>query len=98
MTDHETGTRAEQPAARLDRTTLVVGASWGLGRGIAWAFAEAGAPVVAVARTGPALAELAAARRASGPRSRTRPTRRPRGACWISTARRCSSSSPGPTR
>jgi NAD(P)-dependent dehydrogenase (short-subunit alcohol dehydrogenase family) len=62
MTDHETGTRAEQPAARLDRTTLVVGASRGLGRGIAWAFAEAGAPVVAVARTGPALAELAAAR------------------------------------
>jgi NAD(P)-dependent dehydrogenase (short-subunit alcohol dehydrogenase family) len=41
------------------RTTLVVGASRGLGRGIAYAFAEAGAPVVAVARTGPALAELA---------------------------------------
>jgi NAD(P)-dependent dehydrogenase (short-subunit alcohol dehydrogenase family) len=41
------------------RTTLVVGASRGLGRGIARAFAEAGAPVVAVARTGPALAELA---------------------------------------
>jgi NAD(P)-dependent dehydrogenase (short-subunit alcohol dehydrogenase family) len=31
-----------------------------LGRGIARAFAEAGAPVVAVARTAPALAELAA--------------------------------------
>jgi NADP-dependent 3-hydroxy acid dehydrogenase YdfG len=31
-----------------------------LGRGITRAFAEAGAPVVAVARTGPALAELAA--------------------------------------
>src|SRR5580658_2159760 len=43
-----------------DRTTVVVGASRGLGRGIARAFAEAGAPVVAVARTGPALAELAA--------------------------------------
>jgi len=42
------------------RTTLVVGASRGLGRGIARAFAEAGAPVVAVARSGPALAELAA--------------------------------------
>jgi NAD(P)-dependent dehydrogenase (short-subunit alcohol dehydrogenase family) len=42
------------------RTTLVVGASRGLGRGIARAFAEAGAAVVAVARTGPALAELAA--------------------------------------
>jgi NAD(P)-dependent dehydrogenase (short-subunit alcohol dehydrogenase family) len=42
-----------------DRTTVVVGASRGLGRGIASAFAEAGAPVVAVARTGPALADLA---------------------------------------
>jgi NAD(P)-dependent dehydrogenase (short-subunit alcohol dehydrogenase family) len=42
------------------RTTVVVGASRGLGRGIARAFAEAGAPVVTVARTGPALAELAA--------------------------------------
>jgi NAD(P)-dependent dehydrogenase (short-subunit alcohol dehydrogenase family) len=42
------------------RTTVVVGASRGLGRGIARAFAEAGAPVVAVARTGQALAELAA--------------------------------------
>jgi NAD(P)-dependent dehydrogenase (short-subunit alcohol dehydrogenase family) len=40
-------------------TTIVVGASRGLGRGIAAAFADAGAPVVAVARTGPALAELA---------------------------------------
>jgi short-subunit dehydrogenase len=45
---------------RLDGTTVVVGASRGLGRGIASAFAEAGAAVVAVARTGPALAELAA--------------------------------------
>jgi NAD(P)-dependent dehydrogenase (short-subunit alcohol dehydrogenase family) len=41
------------------RTTVVVGASRGLGRGIARTFAEAGAPVVAVARSGPALAELA---------------------------------------
>jgi 3-oxoacyl-[acyl-carrier protein] reductase len=41
------------------RTTVVVGASRGLGRGIARAFAEADAPVVAVARTGAALAELA---------------------------------------
>lgn len=41
------------------RTTVVVGASRGLGRGIARAFADAGAPVVAVARSGPALAELA---------------------------------------
>jgi NAD(P)-dependent dehydrogenase (short-subunit alcohol dehydrogenase family) len=42
-----------------DKTTVVVGASRGLGRGIARAFVEAGAPVVAVARSGPALAELA---------------------------------------
>jgi NAD(P)-dependent dehydrogenase (short-subunit alcohol dehydrogenase family) len=34
-----------------DETTIVVGASRGLGRGIATAFAQAGAPVVAVART-----------------------------------------------
>src|SRR6185312_10682090 len=42
-----------------DRTTMVVGASRGLGRGIALAFDEAGAPVVAVARSGRALRELA---------------------------------------
>jgi NAD(P)-dependent dehydrogenase (short-subunit alcohol dehydrogenase family) len=41
------------------RTTVVVGASRGLGRGIAAALAEAGAPVVAVARSAAALAELA---------------------------------------
>jgi NAD(P)-dependent dehydrogenase (short-subunit alcohol dehydrogenase family) len=41
------------------RTTVVAGASRGLGRGIATAFAEAGASVVAVARTGSALTELA---------------------------------------
>ena len=40
-------------------TTIVVGASRGLGRGIATALAEAGAPVVAVARGAAALAELA---------------------------------------
>jgi NAD(P)-dependent dehydrogenase (short-subunit alcohol dehydrogenase family) len=39
--------------------TLVVGASRGLGRGIATAFAQAGTPVVAVARTAAALSELA---------------------------------------
>jgi NAD(P)-dependent dehydrogenase (short-subunit alcohol dehydrogenase family) len=38
-----------------DKTTVVVGASRGLGRGIAGAFAKAGAAVVAVARTAPAL-------------------------------------------
>lgn len=42
------------------KTTVVVGASRGLGCGIATAFAAAGAPVVALARTGSALAELAA--------------------------------------
>lgn len=44
----------------LDKTTIVVGAGRGLGRGIAGAFAEAGAPVIAVARTASALADLAA--------------------------------------
>jgi NAD(P)-dependent dehydrogenase (short-subunit alcohol dehydrogenase family) len=42
-----------------DMTTIVVGASRGLGRGIATAFAHAGAPVIAVARTEAALAQLA---------------------------------------
>jgi NAD(P)-dependent dehydrogenase (short-subunit alcohol dehydrogenase family) len=39
---------------------MVVGASRGLGRGIATAFAEAGAPVVAVARTRASVADPAA--------------------------------------
>jgi NAD(P)-dependent dehydrogenase (short-subunit alcohol dehydrogenase family) len=39
------------------KTTIVVGASRGLGRGIATAFAEAGAPVVAVSRTAVAFPE-----------------------------------------
>jgi NAD(P)-dependent dehydrogenase (short-subunit alcohol dehydrogenase family) len=47
-------------------TTLVVGASRGLGRGIAAALVEAGAPVVAVARTSPELPNLAAAEAADG--------------------------------
>ena len=42
------------------RTAVVAGASRGLGRGIARALAAAGARVVAVARTGQALDELAA--------------------------------------
>ena len=42
-----------------DKTTIVVGASRGLGRGIATAFAQAGAPVIAVARTATALDDLA---------------------------------------
>jgi len=41
------------------KKVLVVGASRGLGRGIAEAFSAAGATVVAVARDGPRLAELA---------------------------------------
>ena len=42
-----------------DKTTIVIGASRGLGRGIATAIAQTGAPVVAVARTRSALDELA---------------------------------------
>jgi NAD(P)-dependent dehydrogenase (short-subunit alcohol dehydrogenase family) len=42
-----------------EMTTIVVGASRGLGRGITTAFAEAGAPVIAVARSQAALAERA---------------------------------------
>jgi NAD(P)-dependent dehydrogenase (short-subunit alcohol dehydrogenase family) len=48
-------------------TTVIVGASRALGRGIARAFAEASAPVVAVARAGPDLAELATASANSRP-------------------------------
>src|SRR5258708_7915485 len=47
------------PSDTSDQTTIVVGASRGLGRGIALAFAQAGSPVVAVARSATALAELA---------------------------------------
>jgi 3-oxoacyl-[acyl-carrier protein] reductase len=42
-----------------DKTTIVVGASRGLGRGIAAAFAEAGAPVIAVSRTAAEFPEAA---------------------------------------
>ncbi len=42
-----------------DGATIVVGASRGLGRGIAISLTQAGAPVIAVARTETALAELA---------------------------------------
>ena len=47
------------PTSVSERTTIIVGASRGLGRGIATAFAHAGAPVIAVARNGAGLAELA---------------------------------------
>jgi 3-oxoacyl-[acyl-carrier protein] reductase len=53
------GARDSLTSDLSDKTTIVVGASRGLGRGIATAFAEAGAPVVAVARTPSALATLA---------------------------------------
>ena len=43
-----------------EMTTIVVGASRGLGRGITTAFADAGAPVIAVARTAAPLADQAA--------------------------------------
>ena len=46
-----------------EMTTIVVGASRGLGRGNTTAFAEAGAPVIAVARTAAPLADQAAERR-----------------------------------
>src|SRR5437660_1463382 len=41
------------------KTTIVVGASRGLGRGTATAFAEAGAPVIAVSRTAAAFPDPA---------------------------------------
>ena len=68
-------------------TTMVVGASRGLGRGIATALADAGAPVIAVARSRPALAELADTTRTSAPRSPTRPTRQSPAPCWTATSR-----------
>ena len=53
MSDTSTATVDRQtiPGDLTGRTTIVVGASRGLGRGIATALAGAGAPVVAVART-----------------------------------------------
>ena len=50
-------TASDAMSERSRGTTMVVGASHGLGRGIATAFAEAGAPVVAVSRTAAAFAE-----------------------------------------
>jgi NAD(P)-dependent dehydrogenase (short-subunit alcohol dehydrogenase family) len=49
------------PSVSRSPSTMVVGASRGLGRGVAAAFARAGTPVVAVARTTDALRGLAAA-------------------------------------
>ena len=45
----------------VGKTVLVVGASRGLGRGVAERFAAAGASVTALARSEPALDQLAAA-------------------------------------
>ena len=53
------------------KTTIVVGASRGLGHGIATAFAEAGAPVVAVSRTPAASSTKPPAPAPSTPRSPT---------------------------
>ena len=82
----------------LDGTTVVVGASRGLGRGIASAFAEAGAAVVAVARTGPALAELAATSANIRTEVADAADATVAQRCSTTTSRRCSSWSPGPSR
>ena len=50
----------------LGKVCVVTGASRGIGRAIALAFARAGAKVGMIARTGPALAEVAAEIRAAG--------------------------------
>src|ERR1700692_3011199 len=54
------------PPPLADRIALVTGASRGIGYAIALALAEAGAPVVAVARTVGGLEELDDAIRAKG--------------------------------
>jgi NAD(P)-dependent dehydrogenase (short-subunit alcohol dehydrogenase family) len=54
------GRRQQEAPAQLLGTSMVVGASRGLGLGIANALARAGAPVIAVARSAAALEELAA--------------------------------------
>ncbi len=55
------------PALRFDgKTVLVTGASSGIGRETALAFAAAGANVVLVARRAAALAKVASQARASG--------------------------------
>jgi NAD(P)-dependent dehydrogenase (short-subunit alcohol dehydrogenase family) len=69
-------TATTPPPAAGGRQAVVVGASRGLGRGIARGFAEAGALVVAAARSGPAPAKLATTpARTSGPRWPMRPGR-----------------------
>ncbi len=58
-TGHQSAIEVQQAKEGKSKTTIVVGASRGLGRGIATAFAQAGAPVVAVARTAAAFAQPA---------------------------------------
>ena len=65
---------------------MVVGASRGLGRGIALAFDEAGAPVVAVARSRHALDELVAAGKNVEAESADAADATRRGACWTGQA------------
>ncbi len=60
------------------KTTIIVGASRGLGHGIVTAFADAGAPVVAVSRTAAAFPAPASPWRSSSSRSsRWSPRRSP---------------------
>ena len=81
-TDHANTTAKERTTMTTtlsDKTTIVVGASRGLGRGIATAFAQAGAPVIAVARNAAALAELAELAGGDSHPARGRRRRRPDG-------------------
>ena len=59
--DAEEPAVTDNPSVSRSRSTMVVGASRGPGRGVATAFARAGTPVVAVVRATAALRELAAA-------------------------------------
>ncbi|MCV7093031.1 SDR family NAD(P)-dependent oxidoreductase [Mycobacterium interjectum] len=79
------------------KTALIVGASRGLGRGIALATAAAGASVIAVSRSATTFPEpgAPAAFKRSSP---TRPTPRCRAAFWTDTIRSFSCWWPGQPR